>query len=213
MKRIGILSAAFAGMLAVACGGNDRRNEAPAPASDTAAVGTAGSEANREVNNSAKNWLEDRMKDNMAEVKLGDVVAKRAMNADVKAYGKLMVQDHEKANAELKQIASKHHIEPPIDVGPDHAKVADELSEKKGADFDKAYIDSMIDDHQNVLEALEDRLVKSGDDKNPTYTPKKTDNAFDTELNQWAANSAPVVRGHLDKAKELKNRLDRRATH
>jgi putative membrane protein len=215
MKRIGILSAAFAAMLAVACGGNDRRNDANAPASDTAAVGTAGTEANatRRENTAAKNWIEDRMKDNLAEIKVGEMAQKKAMSADVKAYAKMMVQDHTKANAELKEIAAKHNIEAPMDAGPDHSKTADDLQQKQGRDFDKAYIDAMIDGHQDVLENVEDRTDKSGDDKMPHYAAKKSDDAFDMELNQWAANTAPTVRKHLDRAKELKNTLDRRTTH
>jgi hypothetical protein len=70
----------------------------------------------------------------------------------------------------------------------------------------------MIDGHEDVLGALEDRVEKSGDDKMPRYTAKKADNPMESELNQWAAASAPTVRKHLERAKELKNRLDRRST-
>jgi len=217
MKRIGILSVTFAAMLAVACGGDNRRDEANKPANDSAAVGTAGSsdanrDTNRNVNNGARTWLEDRMKGGMAEVKLGEMASQRAQNADVKAFGRMMVQDHTKANEELKQMASKHDIQPPVAPEGDQADEANKLSEKKGAEFDKAYMDKMVDDHQKTLNALEDRLDKSGDDKNPQYTPKKTDDPFDSELNQWAAKTAPTVQKHLDRAKQIQNKLDRRTT-
>jgi putative membrane protein len=219
MKRIGILSAAFAALLTVACGGDDRRNDANAPANDTAAVGTAGTEANRDANRNAnrdndagKTWLQDRMKDNLAEIKLGELAQKKAQNADVKAYGKMMVQEHTKANNELKQIATKQNVEPPMDPGPDHSKTADDLQQRQGAEFDRAYADAMVDGHQDVLDALESRVDKSGDDKMPSYTAKKSDDPIDRELNQWAATTAPNVRKHLERAKQLKDRLDRRTT-
>lgn len=211
MKRIGLLSVTLAAMLAVACSGNDRREDANKPA-DTPAVGTAGSEANREISSASRTWLEDRMKGNMAEVKLGELAGQKAQNADVKAFGRMMVQDHTRANNELKDLASKHNITPPVEVSGDDADFANKLAEKRAGEFDRDYISKMVDGHQATLEALEDRLDKTGDDKNPMYTAKKADDPIDMELNQWAAQTVQTVRRHLDKAKELSDRLSRRTT-
>ncbi len=38
---------------------------------------------------------------NMAEIKMGELAAQKASNADVKAFGQQMVTDHTKANDEL----------------------------------------------------------------------------------------------------------------
>lgn len=212
MKRIGILSVTFAAMIAIGCGGDGRDTDANRPATDTPAVGTAGEAPNRDVNNAARDWAEDRMMGGMTEVKLGELASQKAQNADVKAFGRMMVQDHTKAGNALKEIGAKHNVMSPATLDDDHREKIDRLSKLSAAEFDREYITTMVDDHQNTLEALEDRVDKEGDDKNPRYTPKKDDDAFDMQLNQWAANTAPTVRQHLDRAKQLNDRLGRRTT-
>jgi putative membrane protein len=210
MKRIGILSVTFAAMIALACG-EGRRDEANRPAGDTPAVGTAGERpaGDRDVGPLVRNWIEDRVEGGMKEVKLGELDSQKAQNADVKAFGRMMVQDHTKANDELKGIISKHNI----NVNPELDNDAIErFSKMEAKDFDREYINQMVDDHEATVKALEDRLDKEGTDENPRYTPKKSDNAVEMEINQWAAKAIPTVRKHLERAKELDQKLERRTT-
>ena len=219
MKRIGILSMALAAMLTVACGGgrDDREN----PNNDSAAVGTAGENPtaasadknNASVSRGSQDWVNDLLIANMAEVKLGELATTKAANADVKAFGRMMVQDHTKAGDELKQIASTQNITAPTDLDDKHRDLSEKLSKLQGAEFDREYMNAMVDGHQDVLDKLEDRLDKSGDDKAPSYAPKKTDDQFDMKLNTWAANAAPVVNKHLERAKALKDKVGRRMTN
>jgi len=216
MKRIGLLSIAFAAMLTVACGGNNN-NEANTPAADTPAVGTAGEGAARDADKNdpgmmAKNWVEDRAMGNMTEIKLGELATTNAQNADVKAFGKMMVADHTKANDELKKVASKHNIQLATELDGDHQDKVNRLSKLKGAEFDREYINTMVDDHQNTLEALEDKVEKSGTDENPTYTAKQDNDVVDADLNQFAAMTAPTVNKHLMRAKQLNERLSKQRT-
>ena len=216
MKRIGLLSAAFAAMLTVACGGDNNDRTA---ANDTAAVGTAGEGANanaeadrNKASDGARSWVEDRLAGGMTEVKLGELASQKAQNADVKAFGRMMVQDHTKAGEELKQLASQHNIQAPAQLDDEHRDKVDRLSKLQGAEFDREYMNQMVDDHQNTMEALEDRLDKQGNDENATYTAKKTDNRVDMQLNQWAAKTVPTVQKHLARAKQLNDRVNRRTT-
>jgi putative membrane protein len=217
MKRIGLLSAAFAAMLTVACGG-DANNERT-PANDTAAVGTAGegakpnAEADRNnASTGARDWVEDRLVGGMTEVKLGELASQKAQSADVKAFGRMMVQDHTKAGEELKQVASQHNIQAPAELDDEHRDKVDRLSKLQGAEFDREYMNQMVDDHENTIEALEDRLDKQGTDENPTYSPKQNDNRVDAALNQWAAKAAPTVQKHLARARQLNDKIGRRTT-
>jgi putative membrane protein len=209
MKRIGILAVTCAAMLTIGCRGDGRDADTTKPA-ETPAVGTAG-EGDRDVPMMARRWIEDRLKAGATEVKLGELANDKARNADVKAFGEMMVRDHTKAGEELKQLASKHNITPP-EPDDDSRDKFEKLSKLTGAEFDREYINMMVDDHEKTVNALEDRLDKEGDNENPRYTPKKTDNAFESELNQWAAKTIPTVRQHLDKAKQADQKLDRRTT-
>jgi putative membrane protein len=217
MKRMGLLSAAFAAMLTVACGGSQ---EDRTTANDPAAVGTAGEAAKPDANadrnnaaNASRDWVEDRMIGGMTEVKLGELASQKAQNADVKAFGRMMVQDHTKAGEELKQLASKHNIQMNAQLDDDHRNVIDRLSKLQGAEFDREYMNQMVDDHENTLEALEDRVEKQGTDENPTYQPKQDNNAVESALNQWAAKTAPTVQKHLQRARQLNDKLGRRTTN
>ena len=54
----------------------------------------------------------------MAEVSLGKLAAEKATNPDVKQFGQRMVDDHSKANDELKTYASQKGVTLPADVDP-----------------------------------------------------------------------------------------------
>jgi len=217
MKSFGLLSVAFAAALAVACGGDGRDADVNNPANDNAAVGTAGSDtaasANRAGSARMNSWVEDRLMGGMAEVKLGELASTKAQNAHVKAFGRTMVQDHTKAGEELKQIASQLNIQPPVQLDDDHRDKVERLSKLQGAEFDREYINMMVDDHEKTLNALEDRLEKQGDDENPRYTPKTSDDPSESRLNRWAAQTVPTVRQHLQKARQLDEKLGRGLTN
>ena len=67
----------------------------------------------------------------------------------------------------------------------------DDLAAKKGADFDKAYINAMIDDHQEDIDEFK----------------KESTDGKDADLKTWATNKLPTLQGHLDMAKTTKSGL------
>ena len=83
----------------------------------------------------------------MAEVELGKLAAQKGSNDRVKQFGQKMVDDHSKANDDLKQAASQAGIELPADTSAKHKQLVQKLSGLSGAAFDKAYMDAMVKDH------------------------------------------------------------------
>jgi len=118
----------------------------------------------------------------MAEVALGKLALTKTSNAAIKDFASMMVADHSKANAALAAIAKIKNITLP--AGPDsaHLKKADELSKLNGADFDKAYVDAMIDGHKKTLDLMNNEAK----------------NGSDTTLKAFAAKVVPTVQKHLD---------------
>src|SRR5712671_1113768 len=53
----------------------------------------------------------------MAEVELGQLAVQKASSSDVKAFGQRMVDDHGKANEQLKQLAAEKHVDLPQEPG------------------------------------------------------------------------------------------------
>jgi putative membrane protein len=229
MRSASIWAVALAATLAVACDNGNTNNDTTAatdrPGAATAdrtpgTPGTAGSDqpVNRDPASGAtmarasnadndREFVEKMGQVNLAEVELGQLAAKHASNAQVKQFARRMVSDHEKANAELKQIASKMAVLIPTELDAKHQELHDRLSKLKGAEFDKEYMKAMVDGHQQVAQELErhadsstrpgDRSVGTSGDATPTHA----------SVTAWASKTLPDVRQHLEQAKQIEAKL------
>jgi putative membrane protein len=128
---------------------------------------------------------------NMAEVSLGSMAAQKGTSPDVKTFGNRMVNDHGKALDELKQLATNKGITLPTDVSAEQKATADKLSKYSGKQFDKAYADTMADEHEKDAKTVE----------------KASKDAKDPDLKAWAAKTLPVIQDHLKMAKEMKDKV------
>src|SRR5207302_11467093 len=89
----------------------------------------------------------------LAEVELGQLATEKASSEDVKKFGQRMVDDHGKANDQLKQVASEEHITLPEGLSAKDKATKDRLEKLSGAQFDRAYMRDMVKDHrQDVAE-------------------------------------------------------------
>lgn len=190
MKRIGLLPIAFAAMLAVACGGDTARD-------NEGAVGTAG------VDPGDKKFVEELFAGNMAEVELGKLGTDRASNSEVKRFSQMVVRDHTQAIEQLKQMTAGH-VDPPAQLPEDARDTIDRLSKLRGNEFDREYIDVMVEKHEDTVDKLENR-VDNG-------RAEKDDDHLGARANQFAAKVLPTVRRHLEEAKRIDAMLGKRTT-
>ena len=123
----------------------------------------------------------------MAEVELGKLGVANAMSSDVKQFAQRMVDDHSKANDELKALAAQKNVKLPAELDAKHKAVVDKLAKQKGAGFDAAYMSEMVNDH-NTDVALFQKESKSGKD---------------AETKAWAAKTLPTLQEHQKMAKEI----------
>ena len=219
MRPTGLMALACAAVLTVACNSNGR-NDAARTTDNGAVVGTTGEKIDTSVGRSDRSFVDDVTYAGSAEVELGRLAAERAASPDVKRFGQMMVEDHTKAGAELQQIAKQYNVTPPAGLDDKHRDLKDRLSKLRGAEFDKAYIDAMIDGHQDVVDKLESRVdevnrtatLTGQQPKDTNVKPETSDNSVTASLNAWAANTLPVAKAHLDKAKSIKDTLGRTNT-
>ena len=127
----------------------------------------------------------------MLEVNLGEVVAKNAMSAKVKEFGAMMVADHTKANVELKALAAAKNISLPTAASDKHQEKIADITKEKGMEFDKDYIDFMINDHEEDIKLFEE----------------EAEDGKDAEIKAFAADKIPTLKHHLQMAKEIKETL------
>lgn len=158
----------------------DSTNEAVADTAEKSGTTTAVAEDDSK-------FAVDAADGGMAEVALGELAQNKGTDPKVKEFGKMMVTDHTKANDELKTLAASKNITLPAAPGEDKQKVATDLSAKSGKDFDKAYIDQMVDDHQKTVKLFEDAQK----------------NVKDADIKAFIDKTLPVLKTHLEHVKSL----------
>jgi putative membrane protein len=121
----------------------------------------------------------------LAEVKLGQLAVEKAGNPDVKAFGQKMIDDHTKANDQLKSIAEKERMTLPSTMNAKDQALYDKLSKESGAEFDKKYMSSMVKDHEEDVKEFKKEATKGKD----------------PQLKQFAEQTTPILEGHLEMAK------------
>jgi putative membrane protein len=222
MKQICLASVA---VLALAGAGCNKHNDTAK--NDT--VGTAGRAA--AVSSGDRDFVHDVTQANMAEIDLSRLAAQRGSSADVKKFAQMVVDDHTAAGEQLKGVAVQNSIQAPATMDESHQRQHDDLAAKQGADFDKSYIDAMIDDHQKLVDKLESRIdrdtlskYKATADEKATdkqakvevkaqsVVPEKSDDPITQRINAWAADTYPAAYAHLQAAKGLKDTLKKRST-
>ena len=133
---------------------------------------------------------------NKADSSAGALAAKKATNAEVKAFARLMMSEHHALRAAGQALAKQLGVEPKApERDPLAPYVANEMrtlqSTAKGAEFDRVYIDNEVSVHQAVLDLANQARVT-------TQTP---------QLKELIEKAVPVIRKHLDQATELQKKL------
>jgi putative membrane protein len=133
---------------------------------------------------------------NASDSARGRLAEAKGTSAEVKNFGKLMVGEHHALRQAGQQLAKKLNVTPqapPNDQSEAQAKTEmDSLKAMpKGKAWDKAYIDYEVTYHQAVLETATKALGA----------------AQNQELKDLIQKAAPVIQKHLDRAKEIQQKL------
>lgn len=127
----------------------------------------------------------------MTEIEAAKAASTMATNAKTKEFAAMMTKDHTAASDELKGLASTKSVTLPAAISDDNRKEITDLNEKKGADFDKAYMSMMVDEHKDVVDKFK----------------TASENCKDTEIKAWAAKMLPTLQAHHDQAKVIHDGL------
>ncbi len=120
------------------------------------------------------------------ELALSRIAVERATNPQVREFAQLLVSEHTKSNEELMTIVeSKGAMRPAANIK------MDKWEKKKAKQFDKEYIEAMVNGHKEAAE-LYDKQAKHGDD---------------ADLMNFAGKNVPVLNAHLAKAQGLRKML------
>jgi len=125
--------------------------------------------------------------DGMAEVELGKLALQKAASPTVKQFADRMVQDHGKANAELKALAASKGVALPTSLPGTKQDDLIQMGKLSGTAFDKAYSLHMAGDHEKAVAAFDKQAQGTGD----------------AQIKAWAAKTLPTLREHLAEARAL----------
>ena len=146
-------------------------------------------EANRLVESSDRTFVSKAAQGGMAEVELGRLATERASNEKVKHFGQQMVDDHSKANEELKNVASNKGTQLPTSMDAQSQATLKHLSNLHGAAFDRAYIDDMVKDHQKDVADFQ----------------REAEHGTDPDVKAFAAKTLPTLQHHLQMAQDARS--------
>jgi putative membrane protein len=167
-------------------------------ASWTALVATTGlfTAAAAFADDQAAKVLSDLHHANQMEIHMGMMAQEKSQSADMKAYGDTLVKDHKDADDQVLSLAKKDGIslETPSDEGlmakhdaSKGQKTMAALSAKSGADFDKEFAKTMVEDHKKDIAKLQ-----------------KADGALtQADVKQLVEKLLPTLQAHLATAEKL----------
>ena len=130
----------------------------------------------------------DMAMSNMAEVEMGKMAQSKSQNADVKAFGQKMVDDHGKALTEVQTLAQSKGVTLPTELDAKHKALAAKLDKANGTAFDKAYT------KQGGVAAHKETLAK---------LQKASKAAKDADVKGQVDKTIPVVQEHLKHAEQV----------
>jgi putative membrane protein len=136
-------------------------------------------------------FLQDAIRGNAAEVKMGELAKERGQSKAVRDYGQMLVDDHSKANEKAMGIAKKMSLTASAEPSAKQKQEHDALAKLSGSEFDTTFMSRMVEGHQENI-AKYTTQAQSGDSSSVT---------------DYAKDTLPTLRDHLSKAQSIKSKL------
>ncbi len=134
---------------------------------------------------------------NDVDVKAGELAKSTSKNSKVKAFAEQMITDHTSVNKQASDLAKRVNLTPEDNEASKQLKsngdaMRDTLKTRKGAEFDKAYIDNEVAYHEAVLSMIDNTLIPG---------------AQNADLKSLLQNVRPAFAAHLEHAKQVQQSL------
>ncbi len=121
---------------------------------------------------------------NLTEISLGKLAHEKGTSRHVRDLGKMMHEHHQASLNDLTALAKSKMVTIPTTITDNGNQAYNNLNDKSGADFDKAYSDMMVAGHKDAVAIFETASTDRADD----------------DIKAWAAATLPELRKHLDQS-------------
>jgi putative membrane protein len=133
-----------------------------------------------QLNQEEQTFLKHAIDGNMFEIKASEAAQQQAQDDQVKKFAQQMVQDHQQALDQLKQIAQSKGVQAPSDLSQPHQEELQAMQSLQGKDFDQSYISAMKAAHAKDVSKFTDKAAVSKDQ----------------DIKQFCAQIVPKLREH-----------------
>jgi putative membrane protein len=145
----------------------------------------------RSLSQGDKQFLDQVAQDNQAEVALSLLAEKRAQAPAVKAFARLMANDHVALESQLAAVINNENVEVPVGIGSEAQQAMSRLETLRGTNFDREFMKSQIEDHsRDVARFMRQHATIQND-----------------RIRQFAGEAIPVLQQHLALAQAVAQAL------
>lgn len=187
-------------------------------------------------------FLSRAMEMNTAEIRMAELAVDKTQNPNIKNFAQMVIRDNNQALARLRNlrdnrlassVAGKTDIDQKttksiadVTLTPQDQQTLDRLSKLSGAEFDREFMNTMIQDHREAIRILEAQSKAHGANagaKEPGTASGREKPAAadrinysiaelrrDLDTSDFAIATLPMMRQHLQNAEDIQKQLQPR---
>jgi putative membrane protein len=157
------------------------------PSSKSSMKTGSNEQASGSMTSSDQKFMREAAEGGLAEVELGKLANEKGSTEEVRKFGQRMMEDHSKANDELKQLASSKGVALPDQLSTKDKMLKEHLAKLNGPNFDRSYMENMLKDHK----------------KDVSDFARESNSGKDSDVKQFASKTLPTLKDHLKEAEEI----------
>ena len=113
---------------------------------------------------SSSEFLRKAMQISLSEIELGKLAGHNARSTGINALGSRLARDHGHIGTMIGLISKDKGVTLPTALDAEHRAVVERLSAKTGAEFDVAYTELMVTEHERAIEMFTEATASSDPD-------------------------------------------------
>jgi putative membrane protein len=135
-------------------------------------------------------FIQNGIEGGLTEIKAAQLAKTNSTNQQVVSFANMMITDHKDVGAHLKKIRKDKLVDTQDRISVEHQHMIAALSLKKGAEFDKAYMQMMVQDHEHAISLFIDGSSNTS-----------------SEIKNFAEETLPTLHKHLESARSIYTHL------
>lgn len=139
------------------------------------------------VNEQDRAFLTAMHQGNLAEIQAGRAAEQQAQTKKVQRMGSMLVQDHKKLDKEVQKVARQVRVALPGSPSKQQQAELQRITAKRGAEFDRAWVEMQIAAHRKDLAAGRKELSDGSSEK----------------VKQLFRNARPIIKAHLNNLERI----------